>query len=192
MSEVAVAGAEKKLKLFQRFTAVDLVTLAVFAALYRACWYLWNALSFAFPFNQILNTLFYCLCGIAALMFVRKVGAASLYLIAAALINIFLQGESLAIAAVTLMLGVVADIYVLIFRSMGKDVFKSRTHMFIIAAILSFIHSFTLWVILFKMVFMVPLDDAIFYSVLASGLVAGFVGGVLGYYLGNKLKGLIG
>jgi hypothetical protein len=192
MSEVAVVGAVKKVKIFQRFTAIDLVTLAVFAALYRACWYLWNALSFAFPFNQILNTLFYCLCGIAALMFVRKVGAASLFLIAAALINIFIQGESLAIAAVTLMLGVVADIYILVFRAMGKDVFKSRTHMFIIAAILSFIHSFTLWVILFKMVFMVPLADSIFYSVLAAGLVAGFVGGVLGYFLGNKLKGLVG
>ena len=192
MSEVPVVGAVKKVKIFQRFTAIDLVTLAVFAALYRACWYLWNALSFAFPFNQILNTLFYCLCGVAALMFVRKVGAATLFLIAGALINIFIQGESMAIAAVSLGLGILADVYILVFRAMGKDVFKSRTQMFIIAAILSFVHSFALWIILFKMVFMVPLPDAIFYSVLGAGVVAGFVGGVLGYFLGNKLKGLVG
>lgn len=181
-----------KTKLFQRFTAVDLVTLVVFAALYRAFWYVWNALSFIFPFNQILNTLFYGLCAVAALMFVRKVGAATLFLIAAALINIFIQGESLAVAALSLGFGIFADIYILILRSMGRDPFSSRTQMFIIGAILSFIHSFALWIILFKLVFMVPLPDAIFYSVFAGGFVGGMVGGILGYYLGDKIKGLIG
>lgn len=184
--------AASKPKVFQRFTAVDLVTLAVFAALYRAFWYVWNALSFAFPFNQILNTFFYCLCAVAALIIVRKVGSATMFLIAACLINIFIQGEALSVAVVSLGLGILADVYILIRRIGGKDSFTSRTQMFIIAGILSFAHSFALWIIMFKLVFMVPLPDAIFYSVLAGGFVGGVVGGILGYFLGEKIKGLIG
>ena len=45
-------------KVFQRFTAVDLVTIAVFGALWRAMWYVWNVFGFLFPFNQVLNTFF--------------------------------------------------------------------------------------------------------------------------------------
>jgi hypothetical protein len=73
---------------FKRFTAVDLVTLAVFAALYRALWYFWSAIGFLFPFNQVLSTLFYVLCGVAGVVIVRKVGAFTMFAIAAQLINL--------------------------------------------------------------------------------------------------------
>src|SRR3990170_4832512 len=52
----AVTGAKP---LARGFTAVDLVTFAVFAALYRALWYVWHALNALFPFNQVLNSLFF-------------------------------------------------------------------------------------------------------------------------------------
>ena len=82
----SVAGVKNKI--FQRFTAVDLVTIAVFGVLYRALWYVWNALAFLFPFNQLLNSLFYVMCGVAAIMIVRKVGTLTLYLVVAGLINV--------------------------------------------------------------------------------------------------------
>jgi ABC-type thiamin/hydroxymethylpyrimidine transport system permease subunit len=177
---------------FQRFTAVDLVTIAVLAVLYRAMWYLWNAFSFAFPFNQVLNAFFYCLCGVAALVIVRKVGAATLFIIAATLINVLIQGESLAIAVIGGFTAIFGDVYVWAILRAGRNPFASRRDMNVAGVLLSLGFNVALWVIMFKLVYKIPLDNGILIAVFVLATAGGIAGGVLGYLLGDKVKGLLG
>ena len=125
--------AQASQKVFQRFTAVDLVTIAVFAALWRAMWYVWNVFAFLFPFNQVLNTFFGVLCTIAAYLIVRKVGTALLLEIAAMLINVLVQGEVFSVALVGIVTGVLPDLYCYIVLRAGRDPFSSLRDMFTFA-----------------------------------------------------------
>lgn len=179
-------------KVFLRFTAVDLVTLAVFAAVYRALWYVWNALNFLFPFNQVLNLFFFCLCGIAALVIVRKVGAGTLYVIGGLLIDILLQGEALVVAVVIGVMGLSADIYCYILKSAGRDPYGSMRQMVTTGTIWAIFLNIGLFIVTLKLIFQVPLDDAILVAVLVAATVAGLVGSAIGFALGDKTKGLIG
>jgi hypothetical protein len=186
----SIAGVKNKV--FQRFTAVDLVTIAVFAVLYRALWYVWNALAFLFPFNQLLNAFFYVMCGLAAMVIVRKVGTATLFLVVACLINVLVQGESLAIVAVGSCAGLLGDIYAYFVVLSGRNPFTNRRDMWIIGGLMSLLWNFTLWVVMVKFIYMLPLPDSVYYPVIAVCLVAGFAGGIVGFWLGNRVKGLIG
>jgi hypothetical protein len=186
----AVASAKKGV--FQRFTAVDLVTIVVFAVLYRVLWYVWNAFSFLFPFNQILNTFFYTLCAVAALVIVRKVGVATLFLIGAMLVNVFLQGESLLIAFIGLFTGVFADVYLYTVISGGGDPWKSWKHMLIAGALLATFHSIALWLLMFKITFGAEMATGTLITVLVACAVGGTIGGAIGFALGDRIKGLIG
>lgn len=180
------------LKPIKRFTAVDLVTIAVFGAMYRALWYVWNAFNFLFPFNQALNMAFCVMCAIAVLVIVRKVGAATLFMIAAMLINVFLQGESFAVALIGCTNGLLADFYFYIVGKNNNDVWGSFRHMAIASVLTSILVNLNLWITMFKIVYKIPMESALFYSVLAISMVAGVVGGLLGFVLGDKIKGLIG
>jgi hypothetical protein len=179
-------------RIFQRFTAIDLVTLAVFAAIYRAMWYLWNAFGFLFPFNQVLNVFFYGICAVAAMVIVRKVGAATLFIVAATLINVLLQGESLAVAAIGAFTAVLGDIYAWIVLASGQDPFTSRRHMFIAGILLSVGINIALWLIMIKLVYKIPMDNGILAAAFASCTVGGIIGGWLGFGLGDRVKGLLG
>jgi hypothetical protein len=186
----SVAGVKNKI--FQKFTAVDLVTIAVFGVLYRALWYVWNALAFLFPFNQLLNALFYVMCGVAAMMIVRKVGTITLYLVVACLINVLVQGDPLAIVAVGSCAGLFGDIYAYYVLANGRDPFDNRRDMWIIGGLMSVLWNFTLWFIMTKFIYMLVLPDSVYYPVILVCLVSGFVGGMIGFWLGNRVKGLIG
>jgi ABC-type thiamin/hydroxymethylpyrimidine transport system permease subunit len=179
-------------KLFQRFTAVDLVTIAVFGALYRALWYVWNAFNFLFPFNQALNILFNVMCTIAVLVIVRKVGAATLFQIAAMLINVFIQGESLLVALIGCTNGIAADLICYVLLRLKSNVWNALGQMTIAGAVTAFVVSFNLWVTMFKLVYMIPMESAVFYAVFALSLVAGVLGGMAGFGVGDRIKGLIG
>ena len=184
--------ATSKPGIFQRFTAVDLVTLAVFAALYRAMWYVWNAFSMIFPFNQVLNVFFYCLCAVAAMVIVRKVGAATLFIIAATLINVLLQGESLLVAVVGSFTAILGDIYAWIVIAGGSDPFSSRRHMFIAGILLAIGVNIALWPIMLVLIFKVPMPTGTLVAVFVAASICGIIGGWLGFGLGDKIKGLLG
>jgi len=179
-------------KVFQRFTAVDLVTVAVFAALYRAMWYVWNVFAFLFPFNQVLNTFFAVMCTIAALVIVRKTGTATLFNIAAMLINVLLQGEVFTVAVVGISTGLLADAYCYFVLSTGRDPFTSLRDLFIAGALTAFLHNFNLWIIMLKFLYKIPMENSTLIAVFAAGTICGMIGGVVGFGLGDKIKGLIG
>jgi len=177
---------------FKRFTAVDLVTLAVFAALYRALWYFWSAIGFLFPFNQVLSTLFYVLCGVAGVVIVRKVGAFTMFAIAAQLINLFLQGEMMVVAAIMACFALAGDAYLYFRVRAGADPFSSLRDMLIAGTLVGFVWATVNWGYIFPVLFLTELTPALYWSAWAACCVGGFVGAYLGFLLGNRLKGLIG
>lgn len=179
-------------KVFQRFTAVDLVTIAVFAALHRAMWYVWNVFAFLFPFNQVLNTFFAVLCTVAALVIVRKVGTATLLQIAGMLINVLIQGEVFTVALVGASTGILADAYCYFVLAAGNDPFRSLRDMFIAGALTALLHNFNMWIIMLKLLYKIPMENSIVVAVFAAGTVGGMIGGVVGFFLGDRIKGLIG
>jgi hypothetical protein len=179
-------------KVFQRFTAVDLVTIAVFAALHRAMWYVWNVFAFLFPFNQVLNTFFAVLCTVAALVIVRKVGTATLLQIAGMLINVLIQGEVFTVALVGASTGILADAYCYFVLAAGNDPFRSLRDMFIAGALTALLHNFNMWIIMLKLLYKIPMENSIVIAVFAVGTVGGMIGGVVGFFLGDRIKGLIG
>lgn len=186
------AQASVTKKVFQRFTAVDLVTIAVFAALWRAMWYVWNVFAFLFPFNQVLNTFFGVLCTVAALVIVRKVGTATLLMIATMLINLLLQGEVFTVALVGTSTGILADLYCYFVLAAGRDPFRSLRDMFIAGVLTALLHNVNLWIIMLKFLYKVPMENSLVAAVFAAGTVGGAIGGVAGFGLGDRIKGLIG
>ena len=188
MTATAVAQSS----VWKRFTAVDLVTLAVFAALYRALWYVWHAISFLFPFNQVASTFFYVFCGVAAVVIVRKLGAFTLFAIAAQLINLFLQGEMLAVAAIMACFALAGDLYLYFRLSAGADPFSSLRDLVIAGTIVGIVWSAVNWGYIFPIMFMTELTPALYWSAGIACAVGGAVGSWLGFLMGNRLKGLIG
>jgi ABC-type thiamin/hydroxymethylpyrimidine transport system permease subunit len=184
--------AQASQKAFQRFTAVDLVTIAVFGALWRAMWYVWTVFGFLFPFNQVLNTFFGVLCTVAALVIVRKVGAATLVNIAALLINVLVQGETLTVALVGGVTGILADVYCYLMLRTGGDPFGSLRDMFIAGLLTAVTHNVNLWIIMMKFLYKVPMADSLTVAVFTAGSIGGMIGGLAGFGLGDRIKGLIG
>ena len=125
-------------------------------------------------------------------MIVRKVGAATLFVIAAMLINVFLQGESLLVAFIGLFTGVFADVYLYLVIAAGGKPWDSWKHMMIAGALLGAFHSIALWLLMFKITFGAEMATGTLITVLIACAVGGVVGAAIGFVLGQKAKGLIG
>jgi hypothetical protein len=184
-------STETKTKIFKGFNAVDLVTIGVFAALYRAAWYIWQIFGFLFPFNIVLATLFATLAAVTAAVIVRKVGVFTLFSIAAALINFFFQGEALVATIIYLFLGILSDAYLYMRVKAGSDPFSNFRDMLIAGALFAFLWSATNWGYVFPILFQMEFSIGMLLLVGVSCFAGGVVGGIIGYGLGNRLKGLI-
>ncbi len=184
--------AARTASVWRRFTAVDLVTLAVFAALYRALWYLWHAVNFLFPFNQVLNAFFSILAITAGMVIVRKVGAGTMLVIAAQAINLFLQGEALVAAILYLSWGILGDIYTYFRVKGGADPFSSFKDMSISAILNSIPRALGEWFVAFPLIFLTPVSGTILAIIVPLHMLGGILGGMAGFWLGNRVKGLIG
>jgi hypothetical protein len=178
-------------KLFKRFTAVDLVTLAVFGALYRACWYIWQIFGALFPFNIVLATLFSCLTTVAAVVIVRKFGSFFLCNLAAQLVNFFFQGEALTATIVMILYAILPELYVYSRLKAGADPFGNLRDMLIGGTLFSASWVALTWGIVFPVIFLMEFSLGIWISVSVACFVGGIVGAWLGYILGDRIKGLI-
>ena len=184
----SIESGESGKGIFRSFTAVDLVTLAVFAALYRALWYVWHALGFLFPFNLALNGFFFVLTAVAAIVIVRKVGAGTVYVIATQLINLFLQGELLAAAAIYLTWALLADLFLYFRVRAGADPYSRFSDMVIASVLLSLVWTIVTIGITVPFMFMIELPTSVFISLNVVSFVVGIVGGIIGYGLGDRLQ----
>jgi hypothetical protein len=174
------------------FTAIDFVTLAVFGTLYRALWYVWHALGFLFPFNQVLSCFFFVMFCLASIVIVRKIGAATLFAIASQIINMFLQGEVLWVAFLMALGGLFADIYLYIRVKGGvKNIFDSTADLLIAGAIFAIWWSVINFYYIFPVLFATEFTPTIQLVATIVVAIGGFLGGWVGMVLGNRIKGLI-
>jgi hypothetical protein len=187
-----MSTASSASKIWRGFNAVDLVTLAVFAALYRALWYVWHALGFLFPFNQVLSDFFYVLCGLAAFVIVRKIGAISLFAVAAQLINLFLQGEMLLVCLILITPGLLADLYLYIQAKGGANIMDSKSILITAGIIAGVWWSLINFAGVFPFIFLTVLSVPMYIAAGVTCAVGGWLGALSGFSLGNRVKGLIG
>jgi hypothetical protein len=179
-------------KTFRAFTAVDLVTLAALAALFRAMDYVTGMVAFVFPFNTLFMAFSFGVTALVAGVIIRKTGVFTMFTIAAQLINFFLQGENLVAVLIMSFWGVLADIFVYIQLKNGKDPFSSMRDLNIASVLMGITWVITTYGIAFPIIFLVELSTAIYAALMGFGVIAEFLGGLVGVALGNKIKGLLG
>ena len=185
-------SAKPAQKLFRAFNAVDLVTIAALAGLFRAMDYVTGALAFLFPFSSFLM-IFSCLMfAVAAAVIVRKPGVFTLFVVAAQAINLFLQGEILLAVIIMLSWGILSDLYVYNRLKAGIDPFKTFRPMFIAGLLMSLTWVISHYDINFPFVYMVNLSFGVYAILTVVGFIVGCAGGAVGFFLGDKVKGLLG
>lgn len=192
VKKMSVKSETSNLKIFRGFTAVDLVTLAALAALFRAMDYVTGVFAFVFPFNTLFMAFSFGVTALVAGVIVRKTGVFTLFTIAAQLINFFLQGENLVAVLIMSTWGLLADIYIYTRLKAGSDPFISKRDLNIASLLMGITWVVTTYGIAFPRIFLVDLSVAIYAALMVFGIVAEFLGGLLGVSLGNKIKGLLG
>lgn len=180
------------LPIFRPFTAVDLVTLAALAALFRAMDYVTGIFTFVFPFNTLFMAFSFGVTALVAAVIVRKTGVFTMFTIAAQLINFFLQGENLVAVLVMSSWGLLADIFVYVKLKNGVDPFVNAKDLVIANLLMGIVWVLTTYGIAFPIIFLVELSAGVYAALMVFGIIAELLGGLVGVSLGNKIKGLLG
>jgi hypothetical protein len=173
----------------QRFTAVDLIIIAIFAVLLRTVfYYTYRALYVAFPVNMAVFPVFMAFTMACLLVLVPKPGTVLLWTVTWQAINFFFQGESPLYLAMYIPIPfVVEGVFWLIKRrgdtlpsSLVGNMFYQLGHT--IATYIAIVYVFLMeW----------PFDSFLVILVISVVLSANF-GALAGFQLGKQLKRLIG
>lgn len=178
----------------KKFSAVDMITVVVFAALFRVLWIVFKMFGVVYPFNHSFIILCSSFAFVACLVVVKKRYASVLFTIAWTAINFFLQGEIPLYFLCIIVLPLLPEIY-LAARSKQfenpDDVFHSKKDMILA----SFMYNSIYFVFNFVMIlniFLIPTPMNLIFITFGIALVTQFVGSYLGFQIGYKIKGLIG
>ena len=185
-------SSEGRITKKKRFTAVDLVTIAALAAIFRSLIYLIDVVGFLWPFNTLFLAFGFGLTAVTAAVIVRKGGVFTLFTIVAQLINWLLQGEMFVAILPLLLWGVFADIYVYSRIKAGANPFSNLKDMLIASVILGVTWVLTTYGIAYPYIYAVDLAPKIYAILMVVGAICIVIGGYLGFKLGDKIKGLIG
>ena len=180
--------------LFKKLTAVDLITLVVFAALFRILFLVYKLAEIVFPWNHPAWYFFCMLCLAPAVMMVRKPGATFLYTIAWLAINFFFQGEIPLwwICAITVPL--IPELYMYLrAKAMGgyKAAFGDLKELVIFGLIYTAL-AYTSNMLLIIFALGNPMPRVLFWPVGLLSLVVGALGTWLGFTVGKRISGLVG
>ena len=181
--------SEKKRVWLQRFNAVDLVTIAVFAVVLRfAFYYVYKALYVVFPWNQALFPFFLAFGLAAVLVMVNKPWTQFLWSITWLLIDLFLQGEDPIYAAGLIPVFLVTELVFLAMNRYGGDLKSSLVGNTVYNI---GIKVWDWWSLVYVFLFDYPIWA--FSIVLAvSAVVSVPIGTYLGFALGKRLKTILG
>lgn len=173
----------------QKFTAVDLIVIALFALLSRFVFhYIYKALYVVFPWNQAVNPAFKALVLVALLAVVRKPGTTLLWTIAVQLINLFLQGEELIYIVGFIPITLITEFVFWLMKRYGEDLLSAIVGCMVYIALTAVWN----WIML-NYIFLVPFELGIALVVNAVAVfVATPIGGFLGHRLGTLLKRSMG
>jgi hypothetical protein len=181
-------------KIFKSLTAVDLITLVVFAALFRILFMIYKLAEIIFPWNHPAWYFFCMLCLAPALMIVRKVGAMFVFTIAWLAINFFFQGEIPLwwVGAVTIPL--IPELYMYLrSKQLGsaKAAFTNLKELIIVGLIYTLL-AYATNMILIIFALGNPMPRVLAWPVGLLALIIGTVGTYLGYLIGKRISGLVG
>ncbi len=182
-------GQAKSTGWLERFTAVDLITIALFAVLLRYAFLpVYKALYVVFPWNQALFPLFMSFCMATMLAMVPKPGATLLWTIVWMAINFFLQGEDLIYVLGSIPIPFIVEGVFFLMKKYGGDPVS------LLVGTMVYTAGFKLWDwIALNQVFLIPYPIGIFLLVSAVGIfIASNAGAYLGFRLGKQLRRLVG
>lgn len=179
---------------FKKLTAVDLITLVVFAALFRILFMVYKLAEIIFPWNHPAWYFFCMLCLAPAVMIVRKPGATFLFTVSWLAINFFFQGEIPLwwIGAATIPLIPEWYMYMRAKKAGGnKAVYTNLKDLIIYGLIYTFL---AYWTNMLLIIFALgnPMPRILAYPVCALALIVGALGTYLGWLVGKRISGLIG
>jgi hypothetical protein len=186
-----VSGADK---LFKALTAVDLITVVVFAALFRILFMIYKMAEIIFPWNHPAWYFFCMLCLAPAILIVRKPGATFLFTVSWLAINFFFQGEIPLwwIGAATIPL--IPEWY-MYWRAKKVGSYKEAVGSMKDMIIYGLIYTALAYVTNMLLIIYAlgnPMPRILFWPVGVLALILGAVGTWLGVLIGKKVAGLIG
>lgn len=173
----------------QAFTAVDLVTIALFAVLLRFAFVpLYKALYVVFPWNQAVLPLFMAFCMATLLAIVPRPGTTLLWTVVWMAINFFLQGEELVYALGSMPIPVLTELVFWFMKRWGGDIPS------VLIGTMVYTAGFKLWDwYALNYIFLIDYPIPIFLLVSAIAIfIANNIGAYGGHLLGKRLKRLIG
>ena len=186
---MSIEAEAKPQSWLQKFTAVDLITIAIFAVLLRfGFFYVYRALSVAFPFSQAVFPVFlaFCLTGVLAL--VPKGGAATLFTVAWQLINLFFQGEDVRFLLMYIPVPIVTELAFVMMKKYGDDMRSAIIGSMVYIALATVAVYFAIVYIFLMTEYTIPIALGI---LALSTLVSAPVGGYIGHKVGVQLKKLL-
>ncbi len=178
----------------KKFTAVDLITVVVFAALVRVLWIVFKTAGVIFPFNHSFIHFFNSFCLVAVMAVVKKKRTSFYYTVGWCAINFFLQGEHWSYWALIILAPLVPELYMNM-RSKAfenpDDVFHSFKDLLVCAYVYTVVYfAFVWWSLIY--VFLVPIDVTLSILAFIGALILVVPGTWFGYKLGKKINTLIG
>lgn len=186
---MAEAASQSRKSIFLKFTAVDLITIAIFAVLVRTVfYYAYKALYVAFPLNQIVFPFFMAFTMSILLVLVPKQGTVLLWTITWQGINFFFQGESPLYLLMYIPIPLITEAVFFFMKRYGADLGSS-----LIGNMVFQVGHMTATYLAIVYVFFMDWSFQSFLVLLAVGVLVSTPLGVLaGYQLGNRLKQMIG
>ncbi|MBN6885161.1 glucan phosphoethanolaminetransferase (alkaline phosphatase superfamily) [Cytobacillus horneckiae] len=192
---MAEIGMNNRINFMQKkITAVDLITIVIFAVLYRVLWYFFKFAGVVFPFNHTFVYLFCAFCLVLCWVVVRRPYASVYFTAAWCAINFFLQGELPIYWILVVTAPLLPELY-LQKRSKSfsnPDEVYSSTKDLIVAALLYNIvyEAFVWWSIIYP--YQIPVPFNLMAIVFGISLIGMIIGTVIAKPLGLKLKNLLG
>jgi hypothetical protein len=181
-------------RIFRGLTAVDLITVVVFAAMFRILFMVYKMAEIVFPWNHPAWYFFCLLCLGATLLIVRKPGAIFLYTVAWIAIDFFFQGEIPLWWIGVATIGLIPEAYMYLrAKQLGnvKAAFTNLRDVIIVGLIYTALaYATNMSLILFAL--QNPMPRWMVWPVAAISLILGGIGAWLGALVGERISGLIG
>lgn len=181
-------------KVNPKFSAVDLITCVVFAALFRVLWIVFKAAGVVFPFNHSFMGFFVMFCLVACVAVVKKPMACLYYTIGWICINFFLQGEIPHYFVCIIILPLFPELY-WIYRGKTMSDPSKVYHSFkdllaggLVYEVIYFVFTFEVAI---KRVFLIPVDMKLQIAAFAGAIALAVFGIWVGLNMGKRLNSLI-
>lgn len=185
--------AKKVVLSSRKFTAVDLITVVVFAALVRVLWMVFKSAGVVFPFNHSFMHMFSSFCLVACMTVVKKRWAAFFYTVGWCAINFFLQGEHWSYWILPLIAPLLPELYM---KARSKsfenpdDVYHSFKDLLVFAEYYTVVYFVWVWISLIY-VFLIPIPWGLSFIAFGLALILAALGTYLGHKVGTKIYPLV-